>query len=61
MYLLRELTEISLVEIGQALGDRDHTTVMYGIEKVKKDLETSADLRTHIVQIREAILTEEPA
>ena len=61
MYLLRELTEISLVEIGQALGDRDHTTVMYGIEKVKKDLETSSDLRTHIVQIRDAILTEEPA
>ncbi|HSO13327.1 MAG TPA: chromosomal replication initiator protein DnaA [Anaerolineales bacterium] len=34
MYLLRTYNEISLPQIGELLGGRDHTTVMYGIKKV---------------------------
>ena len=34
MYLLRQLTDLSLVEIGSVLGGRDHTTVMYSCDKV---------------------------
>lgn len=37
MYLLRDLNEISLPQIGEILGGRDHTTVMYGIKKVEED------------------------
>jgi chromosomal replication initiator protein len=35
MYILRELTQLSLVKIGE-LFDRDHTTVMHGIQKVER-------------------------
>jgi chromosomal replication initiator protein len=35
MYLLRELTELSLIKIGD-LFERDHTTVLHGIQKVEK-------------------------
>jgi len=34
MYLMRNLTDLSFVEIGRMLGGRDHTTVMYACEKV---------------------------
>ncbi|MGQ0848069.1 MAG: chromosomal replication initiator protein DnaA [Actinomycetota bacterium] len=36
MYLCRELTDLSLPKIGSAFGDRDHTTVIHSIEKVKR-------------------------
>ncbi len=34
MYLMRQETEASLLEIGQALGGRDHSTVLHGCEKI---------------------------
>ena len=35
MYLLREVSKISFPQIGEALGGRDHSTVMSAIEKIK--------------------------
>jgi len=34
MYLMRQLTDMSLVEIGRMFGGRDHTTVLYACDKV---------------------------
>jgi chromosomal replication initiator protein len=34
MYLMRQLTDLSLVEIGRAFSGRDHTTVIYACDKV---------------------------
>ena len=44
MYLCRELTVLSLPKIGTLFGGRDHTTVIYAIDKVKRLLETDSDV-----------------
>ncbi|HEU0163807.1 MAG TPA: helix-turn-helix domain-containing protein, partial [Thermomicrobiales bacterium] len=57
MYLLREETESSLMDIGRALGGRDHTTILHGVEKIEQLLETDTQLRSQIMTIRETLLT----
>ena len=36
MYIIREITEYTTTEIGQAFGGRDHTTVMYACQKIEE-------------------------
>ena len=36
MYLIRELLGLQLVEIGNAFGGRDHSTVIHSLEKVQQ-------------------------
>ncbi|MHC1740259.1 MAG: chromosomal replication initiator protein DnaA [Anaerolineaceae bacterium] len=55
MYLLREEANVSLPQIGEALGGRDHTTVIYACEKVADMIERDDHLRKQIVQIRETL------
>jgi len=55
MYLLREEANISLPQIGEALGGRDHTTVMYGCDKVADLLERDDRLRRQVIEIREQL------
>jgi chromosomal replication initiator protein len=58
MYLIREETGSSLLEIGQELGGRDHTTVMHGINKIGEQLQTDTALRANLMAIREALFAE---
>jgi chromosomal replication initiator protein len=51
MYLMREETEASLPQIGDTL-QRDHTTVMYGHEKIADSLERDDKLRRQIMDIK---------
>jgi chromosomal replication initiator protein len=53
MYLLREETDASLVDIGVLLGGRDHTTIMYGCEKITDELITDTRLKNEINTLRE--------
>ena len=54
MYILRS-ENISLPQIGDALGGRDHTTVMYACDKVADLLERDDRLRRQVIEVREQI------
>lgn len=55
MYLLREEANVSLPQIGMALGGRDHTTVMYGCDKVAELLEQDDRFRRQVLDIKERL------
>ncbi len=55
MYLLREETDSSLMDIGQLLGGRDHTTVIYGCEKIGEEINADSRLRQEVVTIRDRL------
>ncbi len=55
MYLLREETKASLPAIGETLGGRDHTTIMYGCDKIADLLETDDSLRKQVLAIRQTL------
>ena len=52
MYLLREDTGASLVEIGRLLGGRDHSTVLHGVRKIGRELERNATVREQVQAVR---------
>ncbi len=55
MYLMRNEANFSLPQIGESLGGRDHTTVMYGCDKINDLLERDEHLRRQVVHIREQL------
>ncbi|MCR5117331.1 MAG: chromosomal replication initiator protein DnaA [Lachnospiraceae bacterium] len=55
MYLCREMTDISLNEIGSFVGNRDHTTVMHGSSKIAEDIKKNPDLAAKVDIIRKKI------
>jgi chromosomal replication initiator protein len=55
MYLMREETNASLPEIGASIGGRDHTTVIYGCDKINDLLEKDDTLRRQIMAIRQRL------
>jgi chromosomal replication initiator protein len=48
MYLCRELVGLSLPNIGNLFGGRDHSTVLYAINKVKDEMLVSGDVKRMI-------------
>jgi len=61
MYLLREETGTSLPQIGDLLGGRDHTTVMYAHEKMAEQIETDDNRRREVLAIKERLYQEPKA
>jgi chromosomal replication initiator protein len=58
MYLIRQETQISLLEIGQIFGGRDHSTVLHACEKIDREVNINPTLRREIVAIREQLFRE---
>jgi len=55
MYLVRDLTDHSLPEIGQYFGGRDHTTVLHAYNKITKELSKDLNLIEAVKRIRDSI------
>jgi len=52
MYLSRQETKASLLSIGRALGNRDHTTIMHGHDKIALQIEQDEQLRRDVLAIK---------
>lgn len=51
MYLSRQLTKLSLPEIGQAFGGKDHTTVLHSCKKMEQDVLDDRDLKSVVEKL----------
>ena len=48
MYLCRKLTDVSYKSIGRYLGKKDHSTILYGVNKIEEDIKESPALANTI-------------
>lgn len=55
MYLARELTELSLPKIGEAFGNRDHSTVLHACEKIAREMKDDPSFAAELNQLKEQI------
>lgn len=61
MYLLRELTEMSLPRIGNDLGGRDHTTVMHAVRKVSAQMAERQTIFNQVTELTNLLRQEQRA
>lgn len=52
MYMARNETDASLPQVGTYLGGRDHTTIMYGCDKIARDVEINSSTRREVLEIK---------
>jgi len=56
MYLARKLTNLSYPDIGQKIGGRDHSTVIYANNKVLNTLDVDNNLKKLVGEIEDSIV-----
>jgi len=57
MYLCRELLALQLVEIGNAFGGRDHSTVIHSLERVAEDSAGEPGFADRVLKVRSMLET----
>ena len=55
MYLIKELTQSSLPEIGRMFGGKHHTTVLHSINKIEELRRNDKDLNRTITRLMDAL------
>jgi len=56
MYLARDILSMQLVEIGQAFGGRDHSTVIHSLDKVQKTMSADRKFRERVEFARQELV-----
>jgi len=57
MYLCREYTDLSLPKIGRAFGDRDHTTVLHAVDKIRTLMQSDAGVYKDVTSLSHNLRT----
>jgi chromosomal replication initiator protein len=57
MFLCRELLALQLVEIGNAFGGRDHSTVIHSLDRVTEDMTASMEFAERVNRVRSVLAT----
>lgn len=57
MYLCRELLALQLVEIGNAFGGRDHSTVIHSLERVADEMTATPGFAERVLKVRTMLET----
>jgi chromosomal replication initiator protein len=52
MFLIKDLFDVSLVEIGRMFGGRDHSTVIHSIAKVEEEMTADPAFRQRVEELR---------
>lgn len=58
MYLMKEITDMPFMTIGEFLGGRDHTTVMYGVDKIQGKVAETGKVTQDVVNVKQIIFNE---
>ena len=56
MYMLREDAHLTSTKVGQALGGKDHSTVLYAQKRFEQFLDTDSSVRQHLAAVRDIIV-----
>jgi len=55
MYLARDMLGMQLVEIGQAFGGRDHSTVIHSVDKVERQMVRDRTFKERVEMARQEL------
>jgi chromosomal replication initiator protein len=61
IFLTRELTDLSLPQIGRLYGGRDHTTILNSLRRVEAGIAGDAELARRVTELRDAIHSGRPS
>lgn len=57
MYLCRNIAQMSLPQIGNDFGKRDHTTVMHSCNKIENEIKTNSNTRLIVESVQKILLS----
>jgi chromosomal replication initiator protein len=58
MYLARDILQMQLIEIGQAFGGRDHSTVIHSVDKVQRQMSRDRNFRERVESARAELIAQ---
>lgn len=58
MYLCRNVAQMSLPQIGNDFGKRDHTTVMHACNKIETEIKTNSNTKLIVESVKKILLSD---